>query len=364
MVATLRKKTKKPKSKAMNYDLTIQRLRGRAQKARDEVGKDRKYLRWTAILTVFGLLIVVIGGELAVRRYFAQSATRAAEEQELIANNALNTAQAIQSKVKSQVADWEGKARTSRTALTIAKTALEGAKKNLAMSRPLVLDEKAKLEAISKAYKAGLRKIRRARKIRSKPEFDKTRLEIDQIKNELDNQEKIYSSARDRVAKGHAEVRNREKYLQAAAAEYKDTTARHDRAIIIAEAADTDYLSQKQRVADAATKAALAREQDSAAVSDLASTISRGGAVVGAIGIAILLMQIYLGNMRYYARLAENYEAQGVAFLASGGDPKLATEFLDKLSPLKIDFGKTPVTLYEKLLDTLAKAAGGRIRTR
>ncbi len=44
--------------------------------------------------------------------------------------------------------------------------------------------------------------------------------------------------------------------------------------------------------------------------------------MAGAIGIGILLVQIFVNSMRYYARLAELYDTQADALLASGGAPK------------------------------------------
>ncbi len=84
--------------------------------------------------------------------------------------------------------------------------------------------------------------------------------------------------------------------------------------------------------------------------------------MAGAIGIAILLVQIFVNSMRYYARLAEFYDAQADALLASGGDPAIAGEFMEKFSPLSIDFGKTPSSIYEKALDTIGNVAGRAAR--
>ncbi len=95
---------------------------------------------------------------------------------------------------------------------------------------------------------------------------------------------------------------------------------------------------------------------------DIQQAITRGGAVAGAIGIAILLVQIFVNAMRYYARLAEFYDAQADALLASAGNPYIATIFIDKFSPTSIDFGKTPVSIYEKALDTI-KSVGMPRRT-
>ena len=62
--------------------------------------------------------------------------------------------------------------------------------------------------------------------------------------------------------------------------------------------------------------------------------------------------------MRYYARLAELYDAQADALLASGMNPLIASDFIGKFSPLSIHFGKTPSSIYEKTLDTIGNVAG------
>lgn len=109
-----------------------------------------------------------------------------------------------------------------------------------------------------------------------------------------------------------------------------------------------------RELATAASSAPLPEDQKT----DIQQAITRGGAVAGAIGIAILVLQIFVNSMRYYARLAEFYDAQADALLASGNDPALAIEFLEKFSPASIDFGKAPVSIYEKALDAVAKVTG------
>lgn len=113
-----------------------------------------------------------------------------------------------------------------------------------------------------------------------------------------------------------------------------------------------------KQLAAAASSAPLPQDQKT----DIQQAITRGGAVAGAIGIAILVLQIFVNSMRYYARLAEFYDAQADALLASGNNPALASEFLEKFSPALINFGKTPLSIYEKALDTVGKVAGRAAR--
>jgi hypothetical protein len=119
------------------------------------------------------------------------------------------------------------------------------------------------------------------------------------------------------------------------------------------EAADLARKTARDLAETAATSASEAVQK-----TDIQQAITRGGAVAGAIGIAILLVQIFVSSMRYYARLAELYDAQADALLASGGNPVIAGEFMEKFSPLSITFGKTPTSIYEKALDTIGTVAG------
>lgn len=120
-------------------------------------------------------------------------------------------------------------------------------------------------------------------------------------------------------------------------------------------ARDTTESARKtaERLAAAASTPRSRDDQDT----NIQQTITRGGAVAGTIGIAILVLQISVNSMRYYARLAEFYDAQADALLASGDNSHLAMEFLDRFSPTVIDFGRTPTSIYEKALDTIGKVA-------
>jgi len=75
---------------------------------------------------------------------------------------------------------------------------------------------------------------------------------------------------------------------------------------------------------------------------------------IAIIGFAVLLIQIIVQFMRYYARLAELYEAQADALRASRGDPKVAYEFVQNFTPAAVELGKTPSTVYEKALEAVS----------
>ncbi len=77
----------------------------------------------------------------------------------------------------------------------------------------------------------------------------------------------------------------------------------------------------------------------------------------GAVGFVILLIQIAVQFMRYYARLAELYHAQADALRASGGNPVVAFKFIEHFSPSSIDIGKSPTSVYEKALETISSVA-------
>ena len=66
--------------------------------------------------------------------------------------------------------------------------------------------------------------------------------------------------------------------------------------------------------------------------------------------------------MRYYAKLAESYDAHADALLLSGGNPVVASVFMEKLSPSSIDFGEVPVSIYEKALATIGTVAGSAVK--
>ncbi|MDF3081463.1 hypothetical protein [Burkholderia sola] len=83
----------------------------------------------------------------------------------------------------------------------------------------------------------------------------------------------------------------------------------------------------------------------------------------GAVVIAILLIQIMVTFMRYYAQLAELYDAQALALEASNGKAEIAIKFAEHFSPNSITFGKLPTTLYEKSLDTIAELARAKLKS-
>lgn len=94
---------------------------------------------------------------------------------------------------------------------------------------------------------------------------------------------------------------------------------------------------------------------------------SKGKAVTGSIVtviysmlstfILIYLMQVTLTFTRYYAQLAELYESQAFALIASNGDVPVAVEMIKNFSSRDIQLGKFPASMYEKLLDIATKSA-------
>jgi hypothetical protein len=78
---------------------------------------------------------------------------------------------------------------------------------------------------------------------------------------------------------------------------------------------------------------------------------------LGGIAFGLLFIQVALSFMRYYARLAEQYDGQADALLAADGDTQKAKELLPIFMPSSIDLGKVPVSLAEKALDTVKDVA-------
>jgi hypothetical protein len=107
-----------------------------------------------------------------------------------------------------------------------------------------------------------------------------------------------------------------------------------------------------ERTQTAYAKQALVQDKQAGwtdAISSLAFTF-------GAIAISILLFQTGVSFIRYYSQLAELYDSQASALLAANDDPDKFISFSQILSPSSVTFGKTPLSLYEKVFDTLAAA--------
>ena len=91
---------------------------------------------------------------------------------------------------------------------------------------------------------------------------------------------------------------------------------------------------------------------------DWVSSISSVAFSFGAIALAILMLQIAISFIRYYSQLAELYDAQAGALIASDGDADRAVKFFEMFSPAPVSFGKTPLTLYERAFDALTSIKG------
>ncbi len=74
----------------------------------------------------------------------------------------------------------------------------------------------------------------------------------------------------------------------------------------------------------------------------------------GAIGLAVLLLQISTNFIKYYIRVSELYDAQADALRLSDGNTDVALSMLKELSSERIEFGKTPLSVYEKAFEALS----------
>ncbi|MBL4907534.1 MAG: hypothetical protein JKX94_08790, partial [Sneathiella sp.] len=92
--------------------------------------------------------------------------------------------------------------------------------------------------------------------------------------------------------------------------------------------------------------------------------ITRGGAIFGAVGVLILLVQIFVNSTRYHARLADLYLAQANALRASNGNLAAAELLLKELTPLSVDFGKAPTSIYEKAIEAVRDVAKAGAQSR
>lgn len=89
----------------------------------------------------------------------------------------------------------------------------------------------------------------------------------------------------------------------------------------------------------------------------LAESLSTVVFSIGAVAFVVLMIQIAMMFIRYHTRLAELYDAQADALLASNGDVTHVEPLLQQFSPNSIDFGKTPSTIYEKALEAIRDVA-------
>jgi hypothetical protein len=82
-------------------------------------------------------------------------------------------------------------------------------------------------------------------------------------------------------------------------------------------------------------------------------TVSGAVARIGAVLIALYLVQILLGLTRYHLRLADHLEACAHGLRFCPEDPMKITMLVPVLSAAHIDFGKAPSTPIEKVLDVV-----------
>ncbi|WP_147477951.1 hypothetical protein [Pseudomonas savastanoi] len=91
---------------------------------------------------------------------------------------------------------------------------------------------------------------------------------------------------------------------------------------------------------------------------DWTSSVSSMAFTFGAIAISILLFQTAVSFIRYYSQLAELYDSQASALLAANNDPEKFVKYSEILSPSAVNFGKPPVSVYERAFEAIASIRG------
>ncbi len=92
-------------------------------------------------------------------------------------------------------------------------------------------------------------------------------------------------------------------------------------------------------------------EQSSADARRMASTITESVTKIGAVLIALYMVQILLSLTRYHFRLADHLAIVSVAIKHSDSDIEKIEQFMTAVGTNHIDFGKAPVTPIDKLLE-------------
>lgn len=92
----------------------------------------------------------------------------------------------------------------------------------------------------------------------------------------------------------------------------------------------------------------------------LIKTIAESVAKVGAVFIAIYLVQILFSLTRYHFRIADHLEGASDILNLAGDDHEKMQNLMLVLATTHIDFGKAPTAPVDKLLDTIKEALGKR----
>lgn len=85
----------------------------------------------------------------------------------------------------------------------------------------------------------------------------------------------------------------------------------------------------------------------------MTETIAESVAKIGAVFIAIYLVQILLSLTRYHFRIADHLEVASDILNLAGGDHEKLKDLMLVLATTHIDFGKAPTTPVDKVLDTV-----------
>jgi len=95
----------------------------------------------------------------------------------------------------------------------------------------------------------------------------------------------------------------------------------------------------------------------------LTAQVSSSTLHIASVVLIIYLSQLLIGFSRYHYRVADKLfsQANAVTICITSGDIEKLGEFVSSMS-LDIDFGKSPETPTDKVLDTLAKIQPARTR--
>ena len=94
-------------------------------------------------------------------------------------------------------------------------------------------------------------------------------------------------------------------------------------------------------------------EQSSADARRMTSTITESVTKIGAVLIALYMVQILLSLTRYHFRLADHLAIVAISIKHSDSDIGKIEQFMTAVGTNHIDFGKAPVTPSDKLIEMM-----------
>jgi len=350
-------------STGSRFEETAGRLRVRATEARQRANDARRFMMILASVSISVLLFVALGGGEQLTSVKASESTKAA-------NTALESANSILIEQKTELATLQGREISFEGELIIVHQKLKdtGPKQKKESARPSAqLNEtpEATTERYRTLHQAAL--LEKERLVGEQNVWEDESVEAHTFQDMIDSQNRLISiniltmdlfkngiplsSARQLaetqvITRGLTNRRDALNKLSLANQEAKTTL----QSLI---GTGEKELGSLRETANRSTENDV-RLVERVQANSVANSITRIATTAGAIGIAILLMQVFISSNRYHLRLAEDYETQADSLLAANGDPDLAFKMIASLSISSIDFGKAPTTLYEKAIDALA----------